>query len=131
MTSVIKRTYPMWLLMGVWVYMQEKIFLGGVANFLPLVTFRGLYLTSVTSDNKMMQIYIWVILSNIVLYIHTKYYVHWCCKIGIMSFLKNNSLISFSKNHTNCYLGNPNNNWTQCPDPNGFPGVKWGWIQNN
>ena len=42
--------------------MQQKYFLGGVANFLPLITFRGLYLTYVTSDNTKMQMYICIYL---------------------------------------------------------------------
>ena len=70
--------------------------MGGVAEFLPLVTFRGLQLTSVTSDNKIMQIYIYIIIFKRVLCIHTINYVHWCCQIGIMSFNENNSIISFS-----------------------------------
>ena len=76
--------------------MQQKYFLGGVANFLPLITFRGLYLTYVTSDNTKMQIYKYIIIFNRVMCIHTKYYVHWCCQIGKMNFNKNNSIISFS-----------------------------------
>ena len=49
----------------------KKNILGGVAIFLPLITFRGLYLTYVTSDNTKMQIYIHIIISNRVLCIHT------------------------------------------------------------
>ena len=37
-----KRTYPIWLLMVIWVYLQKIYFLGCVANVLPLVTFRYL-----------------------------------------------------------------------------------------
>ena len=87
MMDLIKFSYSMLLLVGIWIYMQKIVSLGVVVNFWPPVTSSDFPWPLVTSNDHRIQMYIAYIFSSTPVSINAKNWVSRCCECCIIKNL--------------------------------------------